>query len=1036
MPRTLNSFLALEWRRVALEIRLLGKLDIRRDGRPVALPPSKKTRALLAYLVATARPHPRAQLCELLWDGPDDPRAALRWSLTKIRPVLDDEGAARLLADHERAWFEPADATVDLTALRHDVGTDPTGATTEALERACEWFRGEFLEELDLPDCYRYHEWWTAERESIRALRVAILATLLDRFGRAPDTALKYARARLLVDPFSEAAHIAVIELLAQSGRSREALQQYESCRRMLEGQLGARPTAALERTRAAIGSGRPAPSDAPSRAAAPALTPTARPIVGRRHERERIAQAIGAAQSNASRDVLWITGEAGIGKTRLLEDIGDQVRAAAGIVLAGRAYEAEMVRPYGAWIDALRSTALGLALTDASIRNDLALLLPELGGDATIGDRHRLFDAVAYVLHTLTRERRPVCLALDDIQWFDETSAGLLHFIARALAGSRVLIACAARTPDLSDNAAVLGVLRALRRDQRLREMPLDRLDAAAIHELVGDIDPCVDVQRVFAESEGNALFAIEIAGALARGDTSLSDTVEELILDRLALVDERARGLVPWAAALGRSFSPEMLRLVSGLAPAELVGAMEELERRGVIRASASSSASYDFTHDLIRRAAYRQLSEPRRRIVHLQLARTLSALPDPEAAMAGDIAHHAALGGDDGLAAQASVTAGERSLRLFAYAEAYALAERGMDHIGRLARDRRIHLHMALLRIAVHASVAVSGARNLETEISRVTLEAQDAGLAADVATGFYLLSFRHHVDGDYAAAHADTLRAAEAGRSGDAATAARALGTTGRCLALIEREIPRAEALLLEARALAEEPCVTLKDIPWGLGLVRAFVGDYDAAVRHLESAVALAQTEQDHWAQCECLQRLALIELERGAPQAARERARDMARVAAKMGEGSEAPFADMLHALSDRMLGEPAADDRVEHAMAVLRRIDAKALLSRALLIAAAIDLEAGNVDRAAARAEEALRAADVVGRRSEIATGLAIKARVALARRDPEAARSCLYAAEPDLRDPHAIAAHARRVLEAVMAAPFGGQPDTRDPA
>jgi predicted ATPase/DNA-binding SARP family transcriptional activator len=1006
---------------MSLEIRLLGTLDVRRDGRPVALPPSKKTRALLAYLVATARPQPRAQLCELLWDGPDDPRAALRWSLTKIRPVLDDAEGTRLLADSERAWFEPANTTVDLTALRHDVGSDPAAAPTEALAAAAERFHGEFLEELDLPDCYRYHEWWIAERESIRALRVAILATLVDRFGHAPETALQYARARLLVDPFSEAAHIAVIELLGRSGRSREALQQYESCRRMLDGQFGARPTTALERTRAAIGSLRPASSDPPLSTAGP--SPRARPMVGRRHERERIAQAIAAAQSNASRDVLWITGEAGIGKTRLLEDLADQVRAADGIVLAGRAYEAEMVRPYGAWIDALRSTPLVLAPTDPAIRSDLALLLPELGGDAMRGDRHRLFDAVAYVLHNLTRERRPVVLVLDDIQWFDETSAGLLHFVARALAGSRVLIACGARTPDLHDNAAVMGVVRALRRDQRLCELPLDRLDAAAIHELVGDIDPRVDVGRVFAESEGNALFAIEIARALARGDTSLSDTVEELILDRLALVDERARGLVPWAAALGRSFSPEILRLVSGLAPAELVGAMDELERRGVIRAAASPSASYDFTHDLIRRAAYRQLSEPRRRIVHLQLARTLGALPDPEAALAGDVAHHAALGGDAELAATASVAAGERSLRLFAYAEASALAERGMEHADRLARDPRIHLHMALLRIAVHASVAVAGARNREAEISRLTREAQDAGLAADAATGFYLLSFRHHVDGDYAAAHADTLRAAEAGRGGDAATAARALGTTGRCLALIEREIPRAEALLLEARALAEESGVILQDIPWGLGLVRAFVGDYDEAVRHLETAVSLAQTEQDHWAQCECLQRLALIELERGAPRAARARACDMARVAAKMGEGSEAPIAAMLQALTDWMLGEPDADDRVEDAIAVLRRIDAKALLSRALLIAAAIDLDAGYVDRAANRAEEALLAAEVVGRRSEIASGFAIRARVALAGGDLQAATRCLNAAGADLRDDHAIAAHARRALEAVIA-------------
>src|SRR5205823_1786804 len=124
---------------------------------------------------------------------------------------------------------------------------------------------------------------------------------------------------------------------------------------------------------------------------------------------------------------------------TRLLEEAADQIRLARGTVLAGRAYEAEMVRPYGAWIDALRSTALGI--TEPALREDMAVLLPELGGRAAPGDRHRLFDAVAHLLRGLTRDGRPAGLILDDVQWFDEASAGLLHFVARAIEGSRVLI-------------------------------------------------------------------------------------------------------------------------------------------------------------------------------------------------------------------------------------------------------------------------------------------------------------------------------------------------------------------------------------------------------------------------------------------------------------------------------------------------------------------------------------------------------------------------------------------------------------------
>src|SRR5262249_27394532 len=148
------------------------------------------------------------------------------------------------------------------------------------------------------------------------------------------------------------------------------------------------------------------------------------------------------------------------------------------------------------------------------------------------------------------------------------------------------------------------------------------------------------------------------------------------------------------------------------------------------------------------------------------------------------------------------------------------------------------------------------------------------------------------------------------------------------------------------------ALAAEARTEIVDIPWGLGLIRAFTGAYDEAVQLLQAALALAEREQDHWAECECLQRLALIELERGRAAAARERARAFAGVAAKMGEGSEAPFAATLEALADMALGLSGAEDRVARAIGALRDIDAKALLACALLFAAAADLERGDLDR------------------------------------------------------------------------------------
>jgi len=236
-----------------------------------------------------------------------------------------------------------------------------------------------------------------------------------------------------------------------------------------------------------------------------------------------------------------------------------------------------------------------------------------------------------------------------------------------------------------------------------------------------------------------------------------------------------------------------------------------------------------------------------------------------------------------------------------------------------------------------------------------------------------------------------------------------------------LALLERDVSRAEAMLNEASVCAAKARIELTDIPWGLGLIRAFAGDYDRAVPLLEAAVSLARRERDHWAECEGLQRLALIEWERGNAAGARVHARGIARVAAKMGEGSEAPFADVLDGLASTLFGEADADGRVAQAIDELRVLDAKAQLARALLLAAVTDLERGELRRATLRAEDALSVATVVGRRSEIVVALAILARLARQRGDVAATERYIQSTVNELRDPAAVSAYARQIASAM---------------
>jgi DNA-binding SARP family transcriptional activator len=941
----------------ALEIRLLGEIAVVRDGRAIALPASKKTRALLAYLVATRRVQLRETLCELLWNGPDDPRAALRWSLTKLRPLLDDRTTTRLAADRERVGFEAHGADIDLAAVRAAVAGGVDRATSDALIGAAARFRGELCEGLELSGCYRFHEWCTGEREAARALRLRIFDELVARLREAePEEALRYARDRVTIDPLAEIGHVAVIELLGRLGRAREGLRQYETCRHLLEGELRARPSRELERARMALGQPAAPPASAPAAAPPPAAPQRqAAPLYGRRREQETLAELVAAGHG-----IVVLIGEPGIGKTRLLEELATRAGAVGARVFAGRAFDAERVRPYGAWIDALRPSGLDAAL-----------------GRGDAADREDLFEAVARQLAA----QAPALIVLDDLHWLDEASLALLHYVVRSPHATRLLVAGAARGGELIDNPPALRLIRTLRREGALREVELGPLAADDVAALARGVAGDVDGERVFAESAGNPLFALEVARALARG-AAVAESLDVLIDERLGKLDDRARAVLSFAAALGRTFAPDVLAAVAGLAAADLVTAVDELERRGVLRASA---IGYDFTHDLVRRGAYRQMSEPRRRLVHLQIARALAKLPDPDGALAGDVAHHAGLGGDDPLAATAALAAGRRCQRLFAFAEAEQLAQLGLRHAARLPTEERIRRSIALIALCAYR-VDLGRARDLESQLSRLTVEACDAGMNAEVSVAYETLALLYWWTGDFAGAHASTAKSAAAGRASDPATAARVLAASARCLAHLEREPAHALALLAEARDLAERAAIELVDIPWALGLLRWSAGDWDAAVPLLERAHALATRAQDHWPAYDCLAYLTVIELERGRPAAALARCDALVELADKLtasqGEGSERPLARALAAIARLASDQPEAAARVDDALGALRAIDARAWLAYVLALLGERDAARGDGSAARRRAEEALDAAEQVGRDRLIARARALLAR------------------------------------------------------
>jgi tetratricopeptide (TPR) repeat protein len=844
-------------------------------------------------------------------------------------------------------------------------------APLDALSAAAALLRGELAEGLELPDCGRYHGWLVAEREGVRAMRVAVLDALVERLStEQPAEALRHARARVAIDPLSEAAHATVVRLLGALGRRADALAQYDQCRRLLENELRSKPSSVLEGARIDVlrmDALRTAdsrthavePEEAPARAVG---------LVGRSAERVELERHVAAATAGGGAPVLFFVGEPGIGKTRMLEEVQTLVRAAGGVSLAGRGFEAEMVRPYGAWIDALRSLPRGRL---ASARPALALLLPELGGRPAEADSARLFDAIVEVLRAFA-ESTPAALIIDDLQWLDEASLGLLHYASRALAGARIVVACAARPGELDDNRAAVRMLRGLARECRLHEVALAPLKADDVAELARAVG-APDAAEVASRAGGNPLFAIELARAPS--GAKLPRTIEATLEERFERLAPRAREVLPWAAAFGRAFESAELATAMQCPDADLVEAIEHLERHDVLRAREGGRALYDFAHDLVRRAAAAQVSATRRRVVHLAIARVLEQAPGPDGAAMAEVAHHAALGGDAQLAARACLLAGERCLRMFARDEAAALAVRGLTQAERLDQRERVKLTVQLLKLRVIAGVGQRRFATLEAALERTAGEASGLGLAGEAALAYNALSILRHESGNQSGAREVSLLAAATSRGSGGALQARTVANSACCLAELERELDRARSLLAEAKSMAEAERLDLTDVWLGLGLLEWHEGRPDASRTLMERALAIAAREEDRWREFWVLRRLAMMELDERRFDTALALAARLADLAARMGEGSEAPTAAIVDALARFGRGDAHALGDLDRAIVGLADADAKGMIAYARSVAAELCAAKGDTARALVHAEGALEAARFLGRANLVAT-------------------------------------------------------------
>jgi DNA-binding SARP family transcriptional activator/tetratricopeptide (TPR) repeat protein len=1016
-----------------LEILLLGPLEVRGNGVRLDLPPSKKARALLAYLVASGRSHARSSLCDLLWQEVNDPRAGLRWALSKLRAVVEQEESPRIVTSGDRVGFQGGEREVDLHRIRSAISESPANASLEALEEARCSFRGEFLEGLDLPSCHRYQAWCLGMRERLRLRHVSVLTALTHRLREAPEEALPHALARLALDPFAEEAHIAAMELLGDLGRVDRALEVYEGCRRMLSDHLEAPPSEELEAARRRLGtSTRPRavvadPQESgggwereasrileglPHPEGLPAIGGEDPILVGRDEELEALRRLVRGVDSGTGSAVALLTGEPGIGKTRLLREVVEDVRSMGGWAVAGQVFETEEVRPYGAWAEMLRQLPPGLL--DTRMRRALSGLLTGPAELRSPGptERTQLFDAVRLLLERLARARRPGLLVLDDVQWLDASSAALLHYVTRTLGSSPLVLALSAREGEVPPGSTTARVLKALGETGVLQRIPLRRLDSVETGALVHSVDRSVDPEPVFATSEGNPFFALAVAASLRDGVSSTPATIQEELQDRLARLDPGALTLLPWAAALGRAFDVSTLERVLERSALEIVEAIDGLERRGILQVRGGDR--YDFTHSLLRQAAYRRPSKPARRAIHRRIAQAMDRMDRSEGREPGAMAHHAELGGLPRLSVQACIEAAEQSLWMFALDEAVELVERGLAQVAGLSDETRIPLEMGLLRIYSFRSMRERRPPGVEARVERVTEEARASGALRIVAIGHALLMDLQYQRGAFHEAARSSVRSADAGRESEPDMAIRALSETAACLLLLDQAPDDARRLADEAFDLAEEHGIET-DVVWlARALLRHQEGDLEGASFAFGEVIRLGRLARDRWWECPALTRMVMVELDRGNAEGALARAQEAEEQARRMDDVPQAAFARALRALA--AIPEPE-DPALDEALEELRGLDSLWKIGHVQSYAAELELERGRADAARERAEETLAAARLLDRPSLLAVAQALLSRCAVLDGRPEDAAGHLEA--PEITRPHhRLSYRARQVV------------------
>ncbi len=714
---------------------LFGVMRLEQNGKELPLPSSAAARSLLAYLLLHCKtPQTRETLLVHFWPELDERRArrALSQTLWQIRhafpDLLDVNPETISISNGITLWVDAEAFERMITPALDAAPLDE--AARQNLEQALELYRADFLEG-------DYHDWALLERERLRELHLQALEQLgglekaAGRYAKALELALRLSHA----DPLNETAHREIMRLHQLLDQPEAALRQFELCRQTLRQELDVAPepeTLALaEEISQRDGTKSSAAESGKERGN---LVPA--PLVGRETDRAALLRFVEGIFNKLGGLVL-VEGEAGVGKTRLLQEVARDAEWRGAQVLWGNAREAQGLKPYAPLVEALQSGLSPLRVTQIGHTVErvwLQAIHPLLAPHPALPmiepapplppaqEQARLVEAVIRFLEGW-QGIVPLVLILEDLHWADHDTLDLLPTLARRLNSWGILMIGSYRGEEARARPQVWEALQAVSRGNLLERRVLSRLDEAATGELIrrslglASPAPLFEV-RIHHETDGNPLFVLETLRALQDegllkreeggnwstpwdettadyAELPLPPLVEKVITGRLEYLPDSLRQPLEVMAVLGSQFGFPALAAISGLDIPATLEATRKLIQRSFLKETENG---YRFEHDKIHQVVYDEIETGKRVQIHRRIAAALAAMrpAEPDA-----LAYHFWRGEQWEQAAHYNRLAGESALALHANQEARTYLTRALEALDKLPKPPEPAQRADLLR-----------------------------------------------------------------------------------------------------------------------------------------------------------------------------------------------------------------------------------------------------------------------------------------------------------------------------------------------